>query len=215
MAENGDKEEKFEFTPEGEALGYIGLNQARVLAMEHARDHREFYGRRYRNQQLVWEVVEESEDEEYYHIRLSYRPSGRFNGTPGTEQFVLDKTGQIRLRQLLDEPVGRSRPVIQLVIGVVVAIALAVGGVVGAIGLGSEEPELSAIVVVPTVTVAPTSTPTPSPTPTAVPTVIVPTKAKPASDQGVTSEKIQLLIADALAQKPQGASQITADEVSR
>jgi hypothetical protein len=46
MAEDEGKkeEEKFEFTPEGEALGYIGLDQARVQAVEHARDNTDFYG---------------------------------------------------------------------------------------------------------------------------------------------------------------------------
>ena len=35
MAEDQDKkdEEKFEFTAEGEALGYVSLDQAQVLAM--------------------------------------------------------------------------------------------------------------------------------------------------------------------------------------
>jgi len=102
--ESDKEEEKFEFTPEGEVLAYISLDQARVLAMEHARDHRDFYGRRYRRRELVWEVVGEADDEESYQIRLSYRPAGKFQGTPGTEQFVIDKTGQIRLRQLLDGP---------------------------------------------------------------------------------------------------------------
>ena len=38
MAEDqGKEEEKFDFTPEGEAVGYISLDQARVLAMRHAR----------------------------------------------------------------------------------------------------------------------------------------------------------------------------------
>lgn len=32
------EEEKFEFTPEGESLGYISLEQARVVAMQTARD---------------------------------------------------------------------------------------------------------------------------------------------------------------------------------
>tara|TARA_B100000315_G_scaffold145098_1_gene134046 strand:+ start:3463 stop:3741 length:279 start_codon:yes stop_codon:yes gene_type:complete len=45
--EEGKKEEeKLEFTPEGETLGYISLDQARVLAIEHARDNRDFYGPR-------------------------------------------------------------------------------------------------------------------------------------------------------------------------
>ena len=59
MAEDPDKtdEEKFEFTAEGEALGYISADQARVLAIRHARDNREYYGRRYQWQELVWEVI--------------------------------------------------------------------------------------------------------------------------------------------------------------
>ena len=39
MAEDqGKEEEKFDFTLEGEAVGYISLDQARVLAMRHARE---------------------------------------------------------------------------------------------------------------------------------------------------------------------------------
>ena len=55
MVEGQGKEsdEKLEFSPEGESPGYISLDQARVLAMEHARDNREFYGRRYASRELV------------------------------------------------------------------------------------------------------------------------------------------------------------------
>ena len=50
MAEDQGKkeEEKFDFTPEGEALGYISLAQARVLAMSTAQEIPGNYGRRYR-----------------------------------------------------------------------------------------------------------------------------------------------------------------------
>lgn len=49
MAEDeGKKEkEKFEFTSEGEVLGYISLDQARLLAMQTARDSPGDYGRRF------------------------------------------------------------------------------------------------------------------------------------------------------------------------
>ena len=59
MAENQDKkdEEKFEFTPEGEALGYLSLEQARTLAIEYARDNPDFYGHPYARRQLSWEVL--------------------------------------------------------------------------------------------------------------------------------------------------------------
>ena len=43
-----DKEEKFDaFTPEGEALGYISLEQARLVAMQTARDDPGNYGSRF------------------------------------------------------------------------------------------------------------------------------------------------------------------------
>ena len=50
MAEEQDKkaEEMFGFTPEGEAIGYISLEQARLLAMQTARDVPGDYGRRFR-----------------------------------------------------------------------------------------------------------------------------------------------------------------------
>ena len=47
------EEEKLEFTPEGEALGYIFLDQARVPEIQHARDNRDFYGPNYARRELV------------------------------------------------------------------------------------------------------------------------------------------------------------------
>ena len=63
MAEEQGKkeEEKFAFTPEGEFLGYITLEQARVLAMRHARDNTGFYGPSYARVNLVWEVTGQEE----------------------------------------------------------------------------------------------------------------------------------------------------------
>ena len=73
MAENGgDKEDKFDAcTQEGETLGYISLEQARVLAMRHARDNADFYGPAYANINLALEVISEEEGEDYYDIRVS------------------------------------------------------------------------------------------------------------------------------------------------
>ena len=110
VEDEGRKEEKFDFDAAGEALGYISLEQARVQAIEHARDNTDFYGPRYRNKRLVWEVVSAEEGEDFYEVRLSYRPAGRFRGTPGVEQFTIDKTGGVRIRQILDEPVSRGIP---------------------------------------------------------------------------------------------------------
>ena len=55
MAEEEGKkeEEKFDFTLEGEALGYIGLDQALIRGIEHARDHTDFYGSAYQGISLA------------------------------------------------------------------------------------------------------------------------------------------------------------------
>ena len=58
MAEDADKQEenKLDFDLAGEAVAYISLDQARVLALQHARDNRDFYGR-FADRDLVWELI--------------------------------------------------------------------------------------------------------------------------------------------------------------
>ena len=85
----------------------ISLDQARVLAIRHARENKEFYGSRHSRRDLVWEVMGAEEGDDYYNVRLSYRPAGRFIGQPGEELFTIDKAGGIELRQLLSEPERR------------------------------------------------------------------------------------------------------------
>ena len=127
MAQEGKDEHKLEFTPEGETLGYISLDQARVLALQHARDNRESYGR-YAERELVWEVVSAEETEDYYEVKLSYRPARSFRGRPGVEQFTIDKTGPIELRQVVSEP----RPSYARYLAIVVSVAVvAVGATIG------------------------------------------------------------------------------------
>ena len=117
MAVNeGDKEEeKFDFDSAGEALGYISLEEARIQAIEHARDNPGYYGPRYQSTALVWEVDSLQESENHYEIRLSFRPADSPGVQVGLEQFIFDKTGQIRVRQTLRHPGrGRTRPALAL-----------------------------------------------------------------------------------------------------
>ena len=107
MAEDkGKEEEKFDFTPELE--GYISLDEARVFALQHARDNREVYAP-YSEAALVFEVVDAGETEDFYEVTLSILPSGNFKA-PGTERITVNKAGPIELRQVLSQPVldGRS-----------------------------------------------------------------------------------------------------------
>ena len=139
--EEGKKEDKFDFTAEGEALGYISLEQARVLAMRTARDVPGNYGQSLAAVRMVYEVVEQGEGEDYYEITISYRPEGDFAGTPGQEQFFIEKEGGIAHRQVLALPrLGRGFPIIPAAIGlaVVVVVAVALVFVTGSGGDGGE-----------------------------------------------------------------------------
>ena len=51
--ESNREEQKFDFTAEGEVREWIGLDQARVQAIEHARDNTEYYGLAYEGVRLV------------------------------------------------------------------------------------------------------------------------------------------------------------------
>ena len=130
--ESKKEEEKFDFTSEGEVLGYISLDQARVLAVQHARENTDFYGLRYAEANLVWEVTNQEETEDYYDIRLSYRPAESFRGKPGVEHITIDKTGTIELRQILSQS-AKQRSLLVALVGVTIAILVISG--VGALAL--------------------------------------------------------------------------------
>ena len=129
MAEEPEKkeeEEKLEFTPEGEALGYISVAPARLLALQHARDNREVYGP-FADRDLVWEVTSTEEPEDYYEIRLSYVPAPPFNGEPGVELLTIDKIGGIEFRQIVTPPRSRRSPVPSIaLLGGVAAVVVVV-----------------------------------------------------------------------------------------
>ena len=58
MAEDqGKEEEKFEFTGEGEAVNYISLAQARLLAIRTATEPPGEYGSQYRRIQMVFDQL--------------------------------------------------------------------------------------------------------------------------------------------------------------
>jgi hypothetical protein len=65
----GNQEERSDSNPAGAARGFISLDQARALALQHARDNREFYGR-YAEQDLSWNIISADETGDYYEVRL-------------------------------------------------------------------------------------------------------------------------------------------------
>lgn len=123
--EGKQEEEKFDFTREGEAVRYISLDQARILAMQVARESPGNYGRRFRNSQMAFSVVEAAETEDYYEVILSLRPEGQFSGTSGQEQFFIEKEGAVAHRQVLSLPGRNGIPLIPTAIGVVIVGVIA------------------------------------------------------------------------------------------
>ncbi len=115
MADDQGKseEDQFGFTPEGGALGYISMAQARQAARETPGE----YGGQLSGVSMAFEIVESREDEDYYTITLSFRPQGDFSGRPGREQFFIEKERAIAHRQVLAHRTGRPLPHAAVVTG--------------------------------------------------------------------------------------------------
>ena len=174
MVDEGKQEEKFDFTAEGEVLGYISLDQARVLAMRTARESPGAYGRRFTDVPMAFEVVEAEETEDHYVITLTFRPEGEFTGTTGREQFFIEKEGAVALRQVLSLPgrAGWRRILLSLVaIGLVIIVAAAVGRVFATTGGGGNDDPAPLVAATPTGTPEPPIL-TPSPAPTIAPVMV-------------------------------------------
>ena len=77
MAEDqGKEEEKFDFTGEGEAVNYISLAQARLLAMQTARETPGEYGSQYQDVPMAFEVSTGQDTEDYEDFYTITCPSG-------------------------------------------------------------------------------------------------------------------------------------------
>ena len=129
FVDSGDQEDKFDaFTAQGESLGYISLDQARVLAMRTARETPGAYGRRYRAVLMAFEVVAQEETEDHYVITLAFRPQGEYAGGPGQEQFFVEKEGNVAHRQVLTLPRPerpKRFPIVPAVFGLVLNMQIA------------------------------------------------------------------------------------------
>jgi hypothetical protein len=73
------------------------------LAIQHAQNNTGFYDSSIRHDPIVWEIEGQVETDDFYEIRLSFRPVRGFHGQPGIENFTIDKTGKIELRQIVRE----------------------------------------------------------------------------------------------------------------
>ena len=114
----------------GVAVEAISLDQARVLALRTASESPGDYGRGFRRVNMAFEVVADQTTEDHYSITLSFRPRGEFVGTPGQEQFFVDKRGTVAHRQVLSAPEqerGRRPSLLRMLGGLAVVAVVAVG----------------------------------------------------------------------------------------
>jgi hypothetical protein len=87
---------------------------------------------------MVFDIAEQHEGEDYYEITLSFRPEGDFDGTPGREEFFIEKEGPVAYRQVRSLPKEAGDwqfPVVPVAVGlVIVAIVAVVAGVLAISG---------------------------------------------------------------------------------
>ncbi|GEM_PF-3861942 len=175
--EGGEEEDKID--SEGEFQRHVSLDQARDLAIQHARQNTEFYGSVFAGGDFVLEVISQLETADHYEVSLSYRPAGRFRGESGIEKFTIGKTGEIELRQILYELEGEAiKSPHPLLIGLAALVMIAgIAGivyVVGDFGIDGTTPVPVAAVAV-SATPTATATSMPTQTPTSVPPSATPT----------------------------------------
>ena len=144
-----------------------------MLAMRTARESPSSYGHRYLNVVMVFEVSSAEETEDYYIITLAFRPQDNFAGSPGREQFFIEKEGSIEHRQVPRIPGWRFPTIpVAVALGAVVAVAvIVVAALVISGGGDGGEPAAEAV-------------------PTGTPLVVPTATARPVSSEGTGSEAL-------------------------
>ncbi len=95
---------------QADEAGKISLERARLAVIKFAQQNLEVYEAQYQTVQLVWEVQSAEEQDEFYYITMTYQPFANFSGRSGLEEFILDKTGSIEFRQVLEPPDAQGEP---------------------------------------------------------------------------------------------------------
>ena len=168
MAED-KQEEKFDFTLEGEAQGFVTLDQARFVAMQTARERPGNYGTTWQSVPMVFEVVDAEETEDDYSLILSFSPEGEFTGTPGRKSLLggvarrLSAQGFLHVRRRKEVLLSVYPTVTLLVVAACAALVVSCSLQPTDAPLPTQRPAAEATAATTAVSVA---TPTPVPIPT-------------------------------------------------
>jgi len=135
----GNKDgEKVDIDLAGQEGVQLTLDQVLTLAFQYVRNNREIYGR-YASSEMVWALERADETENFYDIRLSYRPARGFRGRPGVERFIISKTGADEVRQIISEPRSLWQSLrIPAAVGALLVAGVALGVLFNAGVLGSQ-----------------------------------------------------------------------------
>lgn len=104
--DDSNKEDKFDFTSEGEVLGYISLDQAVLRARLLVRQDEARYLERLGWDEVVWAESNSDQREDTYRVVLQFRRPARGlrEEQTGEEEFLFDLAGSLQDRQVLVWP---------------------------------------------------------------------------------------------------------------
>ena len=99
------------FTSEGEEISYVSVESAGLNAIQAALQDREQYRGHINGEveHISFTVGDVREEEEHFYITIiSSQPV--YPHMSGIESIIMDKSGHITLRQIIEYPRGRSQP---------------------------------------------------------------------------------------------------------
>jgi len=112
LEDEKNEQEKFDFTPDGEELGSISLDQAVLLSRQQAREDGEGYRQRLGWDEIVWSELSSEQREDTFRVVLQFRRPGRgvSEEQTGEEEFFFNQTGALVFRQVLAWPEEHGSP---------------------------------------------------------------------------------------------------------
>jgi monovalent cation:H+ antiporter-2, CPA2 family len=112
----------------GEVSGpAVSLGQAEIVALSTVSKARSPYKGHLREKDLVWDIKESVQAQDYYKITLTFRESSAAAEDVGEEQLYIDQQGKVRLRQILSWPSQRVRRPARLLLFSILSAFLILG----------------------------------------------------------------------------------------
>ena len=107
----------------------VSLGEAEIIALTAARNDQSLYQRRLGEREIVWDIHSSTEADGYYRIVLDFRPAAAPRNDLGEEEFYIDNSGDVLVRQVRSWPQStvRRMPSVLMYVGVLVIVSTIVG----------------------------------------------------------------------------------------